>query len=401
MPAKPIITAPDRKLHMDELADLMAKIWPWPDYYTQRDRTRRCYLGSDHSDWQTSRVALLDGRIVSHWGVFNYRMRVGSARLKMAGVGGVVTHGDYRKRGLQNAVARASIRAMEPAGYDMSWLFGIQDFYHRFGYVRGACPVTFTVDLAKLPAPAAAPKLRKLAMRNRPDLIRMYNRQNSRLTGTAVRPTFPEGGVKWKGYLWTDPAGELAGYVITQMQDEKFTLIESGGNLDDILAATAKLARREHARKVHIVAHYDSKLAKRLRCGNCKVEIGYYKNANEMVRIINLRSTLTKLCGEFARRLKRTALAGWRGELLIADPREAVTLKFNRGKVRVIEPGQRTGRTNNTIRGGEKIAQLLVGTHEPQETVEAAGIRLTGEASMLLDTLFPAQHPRIDCWDSF
>ena len=58
-------------------------------------------------------------------------------------------------------------------------------------------------------------------------------------------------------------------------------------------------------------------------------------------------------------------------------------------------------KTGHAIRGGEEIAQLLIGADEPEETVEAGHIRLTGDARDLAGVLFPNEYPFISWWDSF
>jgi hypothetical protein len=116
-----------------------------------------------------------------------------------------------------------------------------------------------------------------------------------------------------------------------------------------------------------------------------------------MVRTLNLASAVGKLAGELSRRLKRSHLADWRGKLLLADSREKVVLAIDRGKVTPGPPRV----TKHAIRGGDAIAQLLIGTDEPDQTAAAHGIRVSGDARKLLGVLFPSQHPMLESWDHF
>ena len=82
--------------------------------------------------WQ---VALrLDGEVVSRVGVVKKRMRIGEAVVRMGGIAGVWTHEKHRLKGFASRCMEASIALLEAEGYEMSLLFGIADFYHRFGY---------------------------------------------------------------------------------------------------------------------------------------------------------------------------------------------------------------------------------------------------------------------------
>ena len=58
--------------------------------------------------------------------------------------------------------------------------------------------------------------------------------------------------------------------------------------------------------------------------------------------------------------------------------------------------GAARGATSSAIEGGGEIAQLVVGSDEPGEIVEAAGTALRGEAARLLPVLFPPQYPHME-----
>ena len=116
-----------------------------------------------------------------------------------------------------------------------------------------------------------------------------------------------------------------------------------------------------------------------------------------MIRTIHLEAALRKMSGELGRRLRASHLAGWRGRLLLADGREKVMLAIDRSRVRTAS----VDRTEHAIRGGGEVAQLLVGTGEPEEIIRAAGIRLSGDAGRLVPVLFPNQHPMLGALDRF
>ncbi len=394
------VTAPNRRKHATVLIDLIGKVFAKEaGYYTLCDFGRGILLHGTY-DWAASRIGLIDGRIVTHWGVCGYTMRIGGARVRVGGVTCVATDAEYRKRGLMDRTGRASLGAMRAAGYDMTMLFGIDDFYDRFGYVNAWSPVRYHVNVSELPSgrPGAAP--RKFALRTRDDMVAMYNRAYAGLTGTAVRPTFRRAARAkiWEGYAWHDARGAVAGYVVTCRHRGALVCVEYCGDAEQALRVLATLAARWRCRDVWFtVLHDDTPLCKRLRRGNCRVETHRKRSGGPMVRTLNLSATLGKLTREFARRLKRSHMAGWRGEVLIADPRERVTLAINRSTVSLAPArGSRHG-----IRGGEGIAQLIIGSDEPGEIVEAAGIRVTGDARTLIEVLFPNQHPRLCALDEY
>jgi len=69
--------------------------------------------------------------------------------------------------------------------------------------------------------------------------------------------------------------------------------------------------------------------------------------------------------------------------------------------VKTVKTTPAGARTRSAVRGGEEIAQLLIGTDPPEEIITAAGTRLTGQARALVDVLFPHQHPVLGAWDAY
>ena len=71
--------------------------------------------------------------------------------------------------------------------------------------------------------------------------------------------------------------------------------------------------------------------------------------------------------------------------------------RIKQGKIELL-----TGsRSENSISGGEAIAQLMFGTDDPQETIDSGGIRLRGQAKFLVPVLFPNEYPALSFWDRF
>ncbi len=394
------IIAPDRRKHGESAIDLIAKVFSgYRDYFTFGDAWRnRIYHG--HYDWDASRIGIIDGEIVTHWGVWEYDMRIGAGCVRVGGIGVVATHAGFRKKGLMTRTARASIKAMREMGYDMTILFGIDDYYDKFGYVRAWSDETYNVKIKDLPGEKPSVKLRKFAVRQRDDLDRIYNRENSRFTGTAVRPTYIRNKYidACDGYLWKDSRGRTMGYVVAAIVEGKFCCFEHGGDVEQALRVVSALGRRQGYEEVRFIGlPYDSALCKLLRRGNSRAEVLHSKCGGAMLHMLNLESTLRKISGEMSQRLGKSHLAKWRGGLLISGSREKTLLKIGNLKV-VVSESKPAG---HSVRGGEEVAQLIMGTDEPEEVVEAGRIRLAGDARDLIGVLFPNQHPTLALWDRY
>ena len=386
------VVTPDPKVHLPEMYDMCAKVFSQGmGYFNCYQWCRDAYIANSHYDWNTATIGILDGRIVTHLGIWGYQMRIASALVRVAGIGLVATHADYRRGGLMARTIRRSMELMRENGYDMSLLSGIAGYYDRFGFVPAWDSTEYTIEAHHLPLDKPRVRARKFDPKHRDDLARLYNRENARRTGTVVRPTFlrNQHPGRWLGYLWNDARGKVIGYVVVSKEREALRVLDCVGDDRDIL---------DFKKLVFKGLHHDKPLRKRLTQQSYSWSTTYYRNSGgSMICTINLRSTLTKLTGELSARLKNSAAADWRGSLLIADAREKVSLIIDRSRVKVApaEPSK------HAIKGGHHVARLLLGSDDPAEVVKDARMKLTGDAPELVDVLFPNNHPCQDRWDHY
>ncbi len=395
------LRSPDASTDACDLYDLTAKCFSGAHDYYRWTRGAGGYFQEGFYDWQNSTVGLLEGKMVTHWGIWDYLMRIGEAKVRVAGIGAVATCGFHRKLGLMDVTARAGIERAARAGYDLSLLFGIGDFYHKFGYVRAWTPTVYRTGVDNLPLDADAPEPQRGPYDPADKAIqRIYNREHKGLTGSAVRPTY-QSRIDWKqceSWIWQDKTGRSKGYLVTAERGGHLHCLETGGKVETALAVLGNVARTLGYREVTFPSlHEDHPSAHWLRAHNCTVEQQFIRSGGPMIRILNLRSILEKLAELLAARLRESALAGWQGRLLISDGREKVAIEFHQRGADVCD----RARADHAICGDDHIAQLLIGTGQPKETAAAAGIRLCGDAGNLLPVLFPGQKPMLRELDHF
>jgi predicted N-acetyltransferase YhbS len=395
------VFSPVEEKHACAIIDLCAKTFG-SYFITRRGLASGGLLGS-HYDWQASAVGAINDHLVTHFGVWNYQMRVGGARLRSGGIGYVATHGDHRKQGLMAQTIPHSLKQMRALGYDFSLLFGIHDFYSRFGYVRAWNEASWIIRLEQLPADLPAPAYEKRDAAVSAEAIALHNRQNAALTGTAVRPTYPGLIYGSRGllsaYAWKDKAGKLAGQVLAHASGTRLICTEVLGDPDLALAVLAAVAREKVVGEIQFdTLHYLSPMARRLRTLSCRYECNYVRDGAAMARVINLSSAMEKLRPELERRLAASACEGFSGSLTLASSEEAVQLTLSRGRLG-LKPG--SAKTSAAIRAGSAAAQLLLGTEDAMTVCEMARVRVRPEAARLLAALFPAQHPQLHLADRF
>jgi len=281
------VITPDPVTHRTELLDMTSKVFSrGMGYFGAHTWSKNAYIYNSNYDWNSSCIGIMDGRIVTHFGIWGYDMRIGRARVKTAGVGLVATHADYRKRGLMGKTIRRCLELVLENNYDVSLLFGIAHYYDRFGYVSAWVPSDYRVEGHLIGAGKPTHRIYKFAPRHRGDLATLYNRENATRTGTAVRPTYlknqwPE---KWSGYLWKDGRGKVIGYVIVARQDGDLQCVECVGDDAEVLAVLATLRKRWALRDLRFKnLHYDSPLRKRITRRMCWERRRYIYTGGPMI----------------------------------------------------------------------------------------------------------------------
>jgi hypothetical protein len=311
----------------------------------------------------------------------------------------VATHDHYRKRGFLRQTANATLNALRESDYDISLLFGVPNLYERFGYRRAWTWLNATVEVDRAPVETVPGRLERSGTGARADLAALYNRENATLTGTAVRPVFPLGNplIESDIYLWRRNQ-KVTGFVFVGGTGNTLEVRSWAGDPEAILAAVKRLAKARGLGSIRFRwIHYQSRLSRFLRRQNCDFKSDYQSSGGPMILTVSLQRFMTRLRPELEDRLRQSYLSTWSGDLLLDDSDAAVTLRINQGKIQLL-PG---APSQNSITGGEGLAQLMFGTDDPHETIESAGIRLRGDAKILVSVLFPNEHPALSFWDRF
>src|SRR5215212_3746279 len=140
----------------------------------------------------TSDVLLqLDGRQISRVVIVPMLMHIGAAVVRMDGIGGVGTEEEFRNRGYSRRVMETAVQQMRRGDAALSTLFGIQDFYQKFGYETTGPEYSTILPLEDASAArhALPPgwRFRPLSGDDMPAVMRLYHANTRRATGALVR----------------------------------------------------------------------------------------------------------------------------------------------------------------------------------------------------------------------
>jgi predicted N-acetyltransferase YhbS len=386
------LRSPSPSEHMETLAEIFAKTFT--DYWPRRAYVLDGYIKESNYDWEASRIGIVDDEVATHFGVWDFTMRVGISRLRIAGIGAVATLETHRKKGLMAETAADCVAGLADAGYDASLLFGIPNFYHRFGYEVCFGNRSFVLETRDL-KPAEASVETTLFEGDVTELADLYNRENETVTGTYVRPTYRRNRKPRNFRVRTFDGG----YLITSRNGNRLQVADCAGRPELVVEAARSFAVQELCTEIEFALFPPRSVAgEYLQRLSHRVEASREASGGAMLLIVDLANTFEKLAAELSRRFARSAIAGYSGTIAVSTGEDEVRLVVDGGRVSV---GAKSGPTSGTILARSGLARLIIGDGDPGRTAMQEGIELTGDARYLLPILFPDQEPSTILWDRF
>jgi predicted N-acetyltransferase YhbS len=345
------------------------------------------------------------GAIVSTTCLIPWRCELGGVGLDVAMLEMVVTHPDYRKRGLVRAQIAHFHEQAAALGYDLCIIEGIPYYYRQFGYAYAGdhWPVD-GLAVAYVPDdPAARPvRLRRAAEADVPALARFHaatvDPLDLRTPRTADYWRYLLSAADYPVYM-VEPAdltGAAAlGYVVVwQWPSNKQVVIAIEHGIPDPTAALAVLRQLAPlGQEICVGWPAHSTLVQVAR--GLGSEFLRLHSDQWLVRVVDLPRLLTKLAPVFAERLAQAGWAGLRTDLVLNLFRQAYRLRIADGALVGVD---RLGFVDASMRadGGDlgippdAFMRLLLGYRSLAELHDAwPDIVVRGARRHLLATLFP------------
>ena len=322
-------------------------------------------------------------------------MRIGSARVRIGGIGGVGTNKHHRLKGYASLIMDESTSLMEDKKCDMGFLFGIQDFYDRFGY--GVCFADSMIHVKTTDLLLAKSSLRTRAYKisDARDVRRIYNRLNVLRSAAVVRPSIwtqfeiaadfkPHG----RAIVALDAANRIVGYAAFRIEDRRCTVHEiSGQKYDAYFALVTTLARRAtraDCEKVVFHVPVDGPFSEFCTRFGYRSESHRPRNSGPMARIIRLGPLVQKLIPELNLRLQNHP----------STPIDALTLDTDIGSVDLSMENSsiKLGKCPSAVRFRIPqlvLSQLILGYRSVADIANDPGVTIPSSCRYLLQTLFP------------
>ncbi len=351
---------------------------------------------------------LLGDAAVSSMHINDLEVKIGNTYLKMGGIGGVGTLEEHRMKGYSRRVMDYSIEYMRNNGYDISMLFGIPEYYSKWGYVSTLAEYKIRVPIRN--AERAKPGLhaRPMGEDDIEPILAIYERSNLFRTGPVRRETgkwlkFRKGS-DWRipadGTVFEDNTGRVVSYYASDRWPRVVRITEVGSVeprfYENMLRHMSDIAIQKRATELEIFVPFDHEFANLCKRMGCTISTEYHYDAMGMGRIIDLTRAMSKLMPLLSQRLMKADRTSMPSRLSIRT-----------------DMGNFTIDTRGLLSFGEEpsvdwvelpqyvLMQLMLGYRTVDDVLADPRTRTEGNTAQVLKAIFPSGHPYIWLADWF
>jgi len=342
---------------------------------------------------------LVDDTVASSVLVFNRIVRIGQIPLKLGGIGDVSTKRAYRQQGFARLMLEDAVAFMREDGFHLSALYGIPNFYPKFGYTPAMPGTDSTIYTRDAELAQARYPVRRMQPTDRPRVAAIYEQMNANRTLSCVRDP-----ATWTGFRigagWNDridalvvlDGEQIIGYASYDLDPWRCALGEVGYSTPDawstILAEAARQALEKRVEKLTINAPADDPFLHYCRRFGCSTTVSYARNAHGMARLINQQATLQAVQPLLKRRLEASPIE-WRGTLVFSTDLGTDTVSLGKGpEVQLRLP--------QTL-----LTQWLLGYCAVADSVFENDVDVPEQFVPVLAAIFPSGYPYIYASDRF
>jgi len=337
-----------------------------------------------------TRIATRKGEVLGALRLTTDTVRIGEARLKMGGLGWVATSPRHRKRGVGRRLIEDTMAYMRENGYHISMLFGIPNFYHRFGFVTSLTDYTILMDTTEALTFENPFKLHFAKPGEVPLIQRMHNANDATAVCSLIR-TAAHMHNKWgrwsKWRLLKDDQGKAFTYLYAIAENDCLYVIEAGvsdiGVCAAIVRAAGTIAKSEDIDTIRFCAPPAHPLARFLTQFPSVHEARIERDGGGMMAIVHIGETLESMIPEWENLLAKTAAQDLRTEFTLVIDRAAYRIRATRGAIDVA-----------ASQGASKIGIK-------RSDLDEHRCLITTDARSLFNTIFPKRNPYVWRFDRF
>jgi predicted acetyltransferase len=384
--------------------DLMAKVHG-QGYFDALKWLETCGATYPSYEREHTRIAASNGEVAAALRVNTETIRLGEARLKMGGFGWVTTAARFRHMGVCRSLMVDTLHYMRAHGYHVSMLFGIPNFYHRFGFATTLANHCIRVEVAEAataligPGKARAAKpgdlggVQKIHAANDGDVACSIIRSTAHMTNRWDR-------LKSMRVL-TNENGKLVGYLLPRAAGDHLAVDEVGvtdeASCQAVLIECARLAKEEAVGSIHFMVPPPHPFARFLLQFRSSHEMQILRDEGGMMAFVNTGEALEHMIPEWESLLASSGARGYRTEFTLLIDRVAYRVRANRGAMDVATA---VGKNKLSLSAAD-FMHMLTGYRYVEDILAKTRRMLTPEAHELILALFPKRSPYVWPYDRF
>lgn len=352
-----------------------------------------------------TRIALWKDEVAGALRISTDTVRIGEARLKMGGFGWVATAPRHRHKGICTALMTDALAYLAHHGYHVSMLFGIPNFYRRFGYVTALADYAIVIDVLE----ASSVSLDGCRVRGvKPGDIAAI--QKIHAGGDAEVPCSLLRGAahitnKWDRFkaarVFTDPQGKVLAYALPHSEKDCLVVEEVGAVSPEffrvLLAQCSAMASESLVGRIRFLVPPSHPFAHFLLQYDSTHETKLSREGGGMMALVDVGEALENMIPEWESLLDRSAWRSERTEVTLVVDNRPYRLRANRG---AIDVAQSAGRNKFALERGE-LMQLIAGYRYLDDILQTERRLMTAESKQLLAILFPKRSPCVWPFDRF
>ena len=398
---KPVET--DEELRLAN--DLMAKAH-WADYFAALHWMETCGAGYPGFEREHTRIAMWKNELAGALRLTTETVRLGEARLKTGGLGWITTAAHHRQKGVCRALMLDTFKYMQAHNYHVAMLFGIPNFYHRFGFATALFDYTITMDLEDASTVGRGPlRAREAKPGDIPIVQKIHNANDADVSCSLLRSSAHLTN-KWdhrcKGMrVLTNDKGKVVGYFIARKKGDQLAVEEVGVSdeivCDAVLGACAQRAAEETVGHIQFMTPPSHPFARFLLQFKTTHHMHVVRDSGGMMAFVNLEEALESLIPEWESLLVRSSLFDRRVEITLIVDGVHYRVRASRGTVDVTPYA---GISKVSLSSAD-LMHLVTGYLYVEDILAKRRRLITAEARSLLDVLFPKRDPYVWQFDRF
>lgn len=352
-----------------------------------------------------TRIALMNGELAGALRLTTDTLCLGEARLKMGGLGWVTSAERHRHKGVCTQLMEDTLRYMSDHGYHVSMLFGIPNFYHRFGYVTVLADYSITMDALECTEVKGTGRLsRGVKPGDIPALQKIHAANDADVPCTLVRASAHFAN-RWDYFkdaiVLTNESGKVVGYLLSKVVDSALVVEEVGVSdgtvCGDVLEVCSTLAQEAIAGRIRFLLPPGHVMSRYLASFASVFETHRVREQGGMMTLVNIEETLESMVPEWERSVAERGVRDIRAEATLVVDGTSYRVRSTRGAIDVAR-AQGKNKLTLTLRD---LSRLLTGYAFLDDVLSERRRLLTTDARDLLHAIFPKRDPYVWSFDHF